>query len=198
MFGYGQHSPISQEICDKLDSYEQLSPDYEQMSPNYDQIPSSYEDRFSYRQISPSYEESVSLLSQTTYTKPFPTFDKKFSYSKNYSQMSPSSESNSSHQSDLSCSHLNDLPRNSRSSQKPLSKWKMKQRTLSRETVGKRRTAANARERKRMDGLNVAFEKLREHVPNLGCDKELSKIETLQMAQTYIKALSALLESTSS
>lgn len=58
----------------------------------------------------------------------------------------------------------------------------------------KRRIAANARERKRMNSLNVAFDKLREIVPTLGPDHKLSKFETLQMAQTYINALSDLLE----
>ncbi|XP_058056434.1 protein dimmed-like [Anopheles bellator] len=58
----------------------------------------------------------------------------------------------------------------------------------------KRRLAANARERKRMNSLNVAFDRLREIVPSLGPDHKLSKFETLQMAQTYINALSDLLE----
>ena len=58
----------------------------------------------------------------------------------------------------------------------------------------KRRRAANARERKRMNGLNDAFETLREHVPNLGNDRKLSKFETLQMAQTYINALRDILQ----
>ncbi|KFB35276.1 hypothetical protein ZHAS_00001451 [Anopheles sinensis] len=58
----------------------------------------------------------------------------------------------------------------------------------------KRRLAANARERKRMNSLNVAFDRLREIVPSLGPDHRLSKFETLQMAQTYISALSDLLE----
>ncbi|XP_064459161.1 neurogenic differentiation factor 2-like [Ornithodoros turicata] len=57
----------------------------------------------------------------------------------------------------------------------------------------KRRLAANARERRRMNSLNVAFDKLREVVPSLGNDRKLSKYETLQMAQSYINALSELL-----
>lgn len=57
----------------------------------------------------------------------------------------------------------------------------------------KRRLAANARERRRMNGLNEAFDKLREVVPALGADHKLSKFETLQMAQTYIAALCELL-----
>lgn len=61
------------------------------------------------------------------------------------------------------------------------------------EVMKKRRTAANARERRRMNGLNDAFERLREVVPCLGNDKKLSKFETLQMAQTYISALQELL-----
>lgn len=58
----------------------------------------------------------------------------------------------------------------------------------------KRRIAANARERRRMNGLNEAFDKLREVVPSLGAEHKLSKYETLQMAQTYISALCDLLE----
>lgn len=59
-----------------------------------------------------------------------------------------------------------------------------------------RRVAANARERRRMNGLNDAFERLREVIPNLGSDHKLSKYETLQMAQTYIGALANLIERT--
>ncbi|XP_048863683.1 transcription factor atoh7 [Brienomyrus brachyistius] len=57
----------------------------------------------------------------------------------------------------------------------------------------RRRTAANARERKRMQGLNSAFEELRRVVPRWGQDKKLSKYETLQMALSYILALSRIL-----
>lgn len=61
------------------------------------------------------------------------------------------------------------------------------------ETMRKRRIAANARERRRMNSLNDAFDRLREVVPSLGNDRKLSKFETLQMAQTYINALNELL-----
>ncbi|KAF2345847.1 Myc-type basic helix-loop-helix (bHLH) domain [Trinorchestia longiramus] len=61
------------------------------------------------------------------------------------------------------------------------------------EIVKTRRVQANARERRRMHGLNDAFERLREVVPCLGSDRKLSKFETLQMAQTYISALQELL-----
>uniref|UniRef100_A0AAY5EJ45 Atonal bHLH transcription factor 1c n=1 Tax=Electrophorus electricus TaxID=8005 RepID=A0AAY5EJ45_ELEEL len=57
----------------------------------------------------------------------------------------------------------------------------------------RRRLAANARERRRMLGLNVAFDRLRSVIPNLESDKKLSKSETLQMAQIYIATLSGLL-----
>lgn len=57
----------------------------------------------------------------------------------------------------------------------------------------KRRVAANARERRRMHSLNSAFDKLRKVVPSIGEDRKLSKFETLQMAQSYIHALSDLL-----
>lgn len=58
----------------------------------------------------------------------------------------------------------------------------------------KRRLAANARERRRMQNLNSAFDRLRQHLPSLGNDRQLSKHETLQMAQTYITALCDLLQ----
>ena len=62
----------------------------------------------------------------------------------------------------------------------------------------KRRLAANARERKRMTNLNVAFERLREILPMDVADdnnaKPISKMEALQMAQAYIKELSSILE----
>ncbi|KAM9364149.1 transcription factor atoh7 [Pholidichthys leucotaenia] len=61
------------------------------------------------------------------------------------------------------------------------------------ETATKRRMAANARERKRMQGLNTAFDRLRKVVPQWGQDKKLSKYETLQMALSYIMALNRIL-----
>lgn len=63
----------------------------------------------------------------------------------------------------------------------------------SKEVLRKRRVAANARERRRMESLNVAFDKLREVIPSFGDNSKLSKYETLQMAQTYIAALKDLL-----
>ncbi|KAH8413386.1 hypothetical protein KR009_010491 [Drosophila setifemur] len=61
------------------------------------------------------------------------------------------------------------------------------------EVLKKRRIAANARERRRMNSLNDAFDKLRDVVPSLGHDRRLSKYETLQMAQAYIGDLVTLL-----
>lgn len=58
----------------------------------------------------------------------------------------------------------------------------------------KRRLAANARERRRMHNLNMAFDRLRQYLPQLGNDQKLSKHETLQMAQTYIMELNELLQ----
>ncbi|XP_065153615.1 transcription factor atoh7 [Paramisgurnus dabryanus] len=61
------------------------------------------------------------------------------------------------------------------------------------ENAVRRRMAANARERKRMEGLNTAFDLLRKVVPQWGQDKKLSKYETLQMALSYIMALDRIL-----
>ena len=58
----------------------------------------------------------------------------------------------------------------------------------------KRRLAANARERRRMDLLNKGFDRLRNVLPGLGPETQLSKFETLQMAQEYINQLTQLLD----
>ncbi|XP_039305926.1 uncharacterized protein LOC105193359 [Solenopsis invicta] len=71
---------------------------------------------------------------------------------------------------------------------------KMKTSAPGVEVLRKRRLAANARERRRMNSLNDAFDRLRDVVPSLGNDRKLSKFETLQMAQTYISALYELLQ----
>jgi hypothetical protein len=78
-------------------------------------------------------------------------------------------------------------------------KWQRKkayEMTLPLPEQKKRRQAANARERKRMTSLNSAFERLREILPTRpgsGDSRPMSKIDALQMAQVYIKELSALL-----
>ncbi|XP_077786706.1 uncharacterized protein LOC114596796 [Podarcis muralis] len=58
----------------------------------------------------------------------------------------------------------------------------------------RRRLAANARERRRMLVLNVAFDRLRSVVPALRGERKLSKAETLQMAKIYISMLSELVQ----
>jgi hypothetical protein len=60
-----------------------------------------------------------------------------------------------------------------------------------------RRQAANARERKRMNSLNTAFDKLRTVLPELDSGRKLSKYETLQMAQQYIDSLASILHTPS-
>lgn len=73
----------------------------------------------------------------------------------------------------------------------------VRDRPASPTVLKKRRLAANARERRRMNGLNEAFDRLRQVIPNLDAEQKLSKFETLQMAQTYIAALRELLETSS-
>lgn len=65
------------------------------------------------------------------------------------------------------------------------------------QSVVRKRVAANSRERKRMQGLNTAFDQLRKVVPQWGQDKKLSKYETLQMALSYIMALDRILSDSS-
>lgn len=55
-----------------------------------------------------------------------------------------------------------------------------------------RRLSANERERRRMRGLNEAFDRLRAVIPSPP-SKQLSKYETLLMSQNYIRALQDML-----
>lgn len=67
-------------------------------------------------------------------------------------------------------------------------------KSLPESELRRRRLAANARERRRMDMLNRGFDRLRQVLPGLGPQHQLSKYETLQMAQSYISELSGLLK----
>ncbi|XP_019902204.1 class A basic helix-loop-helix protein 15 [Esox lucius] len=56
-----------------------------------------------------------------------------------------------------------------------------------------RRLESNERERQRMHKLNNAFQALREAIPHVRMDKKLSKIETLTLAENYIKSLTTII-----
>ena len=70
----------------------------------------------------------------------------------------------------------------------------MATKNLPESEMRRRRLAANARERRRMDMLNQGFDRLRRVLPGLGPQHQLSKYETLQMAQSYIAELAGLLK----
>ena len=79
----------------------------------------------------------------------------------------------------------------------PLADGPQKTRALSGDldmaTPRQRRLAANARERRRMHGLNVAFDRLRATVPCFQGRVRLSKYDTLQLANNYIRELQRIL-----
>ena len=56
------------------------------------------------------------------------------------------------------------------------------------------RRAANIRERRRMFQLNEAFDVLRKRVPTFAYEKKLSRIDTLNLAVTYIEFMSDMLK----
>uniref|UniRef100_A0A915C9V9 BHLH domain-containing protein n=1 Tax=Parascaris univalens TaxID=6257 RepID=A0A915C9V9_PARUN len=66
-------------------------------------------------------------------------------------------------------------------------------KTPSPQLLRMRRQAANARERRRMNSLNDAFDQLRTVLPEMNSGRRLSKFETLQMAQQYIDCLAEIL-----
>ena len=53
----------------------------------------------------------------------------------------------------------------------------------------------NERERNRVKQVNIGFEKLRQHVPNVENNKKMSKVDTLRAAVEYISQLQTMLES---
>ena len=57
------------------------------------------------------------------------------------------------------------------------------------------RSKANARERKRMRRINVGFQELRLRLPGRSLHKELSKMEAIQVAHSYIIQLATILQS---
>ncbi|KAJ3609236.1 hypothetical protein NHX12_023760 [Muraenolepis orangiensis] len=57
------------------------------------------------------------------------------------------------------------------------------------------RQAANGRERRRMLGLNDAFDALRRKVPAFAYEKRLSRVDTLRLAVVYISFMTELLGS---
>lgn len=111
--------------------------------------------------------------------------------------MSPTSELNyTSLLSVQQISNIQPVPRNDSGEDSQDDEESLRRRTKSHVSpliMRKRRLAANARERRRMQNLNQAFDRLRTYLPSLGNDRQLSKYETLQMAQTYITALYDLL-----
>ena len=70
-----------------------------------------------------------------------------------------------------------------------------KERPRSKKTGTRSRSKANARERKRMNRINDGFQELRLKLPGRSSQRELSKIEALQVAHSYILQLAALLQS---
>ena len=61
------------------------------------------------------------------------------------------------------------------------------------EVLQQRRLAANARERKRANKINFAFNRLKKVLPGF-TDREISKFEAIQLARDYIGKLSKMLE----
>ncbi|KAI1291839.1 Protein atonal [Halotydeus destructor] len=108
------------------------------------------------------------------------------SYQSTSHQVSSSESSFPSSTTDSTDENANIKSRARRSSRSP------KGKDVAQPTMKRRRMAANARERKRMNHLNVAFDRLRQFLPSIGDDRKLSKYETLQMAQSYIGALNDL------
>lgn len=60
------------------------------------------------------------------------------------------------------------------------------------------RVKANKKERRRTQSINLAFNELRKHIPDVPSDTKLSKIKTLRLAISYIRHLMSILDESSS
>ncbi|VDK18103.1 unnamed protein product [Anisakis simplex] len=65
----------------------------------------------------------------------------------------------------------------------------VRQRARCRRTTVAQREAANERERRRMQRLNIAFNTLRLHIPTFVYEKSLSRIEVLRQEQNLSSEL---------
>lgn len=177
--GYSSYSPKSSIYYN--DCYKT------EMIPSPVSIPSSI-DQIKYSPVPDFYTSAYELPNQTIITKTLPTLVPI------KSSTSPSSSSSTS-------SSLASMPSTSTGTYTTATTHKSGKKVknsgttkVTPDVMKKRRLAANARERRRMNSLNDAYEKLRDVLPNFGPDKKLSKFETLQMAQTYMNELKEILK----
>ncbi|TRY67605.1 hypothetical protein TCAL_05185 [Tigriopus californicus] len=127
-------------------------------------------------------DSPISSASSSTYAEPFISSDQSspaFTWPEGQSY---------SYQDQVYPQYSQTSPRSSSTENQEKNAKKRDEKPISESTRVRRRLAANARERKRMNGLNDAFERLRGVLP---ChrDRPLSKMEALQMAQNYIMEL---------
>lgn len=163
-----------------------------QILPQHSDVQDVYHPSYYQSQLSYDGDFSSRLSDQpdsSSYDANFDSFVGNLSESEKYSYGS----------FDESISLNNNVPINDkldpRKSTKGRKRHHGRERPPSPTVMKKRRLAANARERRRMNGLNDAFDRLRQVIPSLDAEHKLSKFETLQMAQTYICALRDLLQS---
>ena len=130
-------------------------------------------------------EKYCSVSEDLTYQhySPLPSYP---AYCYSPSSLSPESSSVSSVSpaSELPCQPSSEY-RHSRSSKLP--------KIPPLEVLQQRRLAANARERKRANKINFAFNRLRRVLPGFN-DREISKFEAIQLARNYIAQLTAVLQ----
>ena len=137
--------------------------------------PSYHHHQYSQAEISPAYS------SHSSYS----------SYSPSPSSLSPQTCSSVSPPSELSYPASSPSPRQFGSRQHQKTDKIPKIPPL--EVLQQRRLAANARERKRANKINFAFNRLRKVLPGFN-DREISKFEAIQLARNYIAQLSSVLQ----
>lgn len=181
------------QFCQQWQPYQSV-----QIKNDYGWVPSPQTETLPYRPPTP--QASTTVVWSTSTLSPVTVSQNHYC---NQQEVSPVSETDKFVPSYLNesfgstSSSSGDVKRNSKRSkgQRNSGPKIRKYKTPSVDVLVQRRKAANARERKRMNGLNEAFDHLRANLPNIkGGGTKFSKYETLQMAQEYIRQLEDLLK----
>ena len=142
-----------------------------------------------YQPQSPMYQ-SQSIIDYSLTSPVEPQSPSEVSPSSSYCPSSPScSPSTSGYMTSASTFNFTELSKTSES----LNSGSKLPKIPPIEILQQRRLAANARERKRANKINFAFNRLRKVLPGFS-DREISKFEAIQLARDYIAQLSSMLE----
>lgn len=179
-YAYNEYNGIGS-ICTSDQSSEGIKSPKSDQSSGYSPQPIYYQDIYK-TELDTSSASSASSASSSTSSSSIPSPDIKYSHLPEYynGYLAPANHQQSIKQ---------------KSTMKKIKNCGIGGGSVNPDVQRKRRLAANARERRRMNNLNDAYEQLRTVLRPSNADKKLSKYETLELAKSYMTELKALLTS---